>query len=1262
MFGSEIEYNLPLTNSMRIAIVSYNIQNIELATKIQEKIIISNKKKLQITHVENISDLFKYKEIPKEEVNNGLINKKWINNIINFVPSVIILNYQLQSGINRELEEKNIYLKLEEIRNNSKTCFIILVVINKDINDNTNKFYLNFDDKQKPYYFKNYLTKDCFYIFQNEQIWKFNEFENICSKILNFSRQFYKNLKKDFQEKRSQSTSREEKIENDIKLGVLSAIKSRKEDVSESKYLEEAYEILCDKNYDLKTYKYGNKPISLANNFYEIRAAADWLFFKSNNFQKNKRRSSIAIAKNKLSQNNALRIRACTTLKININKQIKKSERHIYTFTNKNYFENGKKDYFHFVEYYWLIQRYKYLKEFIENKKEDDKVGKKISIKLGNIYFKETYNLLRMIIYYQEYLNDTIFKLNEINVSDKKIEIKDIQQEDNIYFGKPPFYFLIDKDNSNKKEMIGFNDEIYIKKFIINNKINYDDMIDEFKNKCMPNLSAYYSKLKSDNNDDKIEVNKNKDNTDNDDMRGINIYINKLKIALNKSIKSENIFETIDAEFYKKTIYNYRRIKIFPKVYQDFIKQYIDLIQYKMKIENNSQQDNYYKTELFISLCLLGNVRQLDTSEENIFYQLLNDKEFVPGCQNKDGKVIVNLNYYNEKNTGIIKCDKLAFNVNYSIKDIEKYQERKLLDIVEYEIKFNSSLNQEKMKLNSLQLFFEYFDKDNDKMNNKKMKITPEGIIKEFNKDELSKYDLGLNSPINIIYKLLLKYKTGKILLTKIMFTLCKKENIFFSIDIPNELNKTIFLSGKETKVLNIQYPKKLLTLGLNQLFKFEYIINKEPIENISITDYKHTFEIEQMSKNKLISKIQDKNLEQQIKNIKNRYSNSINVSEDNKEEINSDTLINFLFNESSERHLTFESQAFNYNPPSFFFFDETKNCIEESKNMFEYIYNNFESRLKEGKNKYDTLIKFSNYGVFMIKLNINYYIQHNEVDAKHDFNHEVTFYIKVIDPLFLKNKITSENYVLYNTIKNETTKEYLTNTNINMNLIFKNLLDEDILIKDIIVKLKEIKDIEINSTVKEIIDSNDIEDTIKEQILIILQSSNYSIPFNIKFISPYNGSLGKLKIIWTTKSLKEFENNKDIKIKNTSIFKNESEYILPNIDVNRIKINYDYNYTIRNDNEMIINIKIYNNSMYNKDCKRLLVSIENNEDNSYIISGLTKYFINLKYKETKKIYIKLIILQKGEIKLPDIVSKELDHNGNVLSSINYCPEKIILQ
>ena len=48
MFGSEIEYKLPLANSLRIAIVSYNISNIELATKIQEKIMISKKKNFKL--------------------------------------------------------------------------------------------------------------------------------------------------------------------------------------------------------------------------------------------------------------------------------------------------------------------------------------------------------------------------------------------------------------------------------------------------------------------------------------------------------------------------------------------------------------------------------------------------------------------------------------------------------------------------------------------------------------------------------------------------------------------------------------------------------------------------------------------------------------------------------------------------------------------------------------------------------------------------------------------------------------------------------------------------------------------------------------------------------------------------------------------------------------------------------------------------------------------------------------------------------------
>ena len=49
-----------------------------------------------------------------------------------------------------------------------------------------------------------------------------------------------------------------------------------------------------------------------------------------------------------------------------INSQIKKCQRHIKIFSNIKYYDKGAKDYFHFTEYYWLAQRYKHLKGYIE--------------------------------------------------------------------------------------------------------------------------------------------------------------------------------------------------------------------------------------------------------------------------------------------------------------------------------------------------------------------------------------------------------------------------------------------------------------------------------------------------------------------------------------------------------------------------------------------------------------------------------------------------------------------------------------------------------------------------------------------------------------------------------------------------------------------------------------------------------------------------------------------------------------------------------
>ena len=1254
MFANELEYKIPLPNTMRVAIINFNNNNIELGTKIQEKIVITINKKFQVVLAGEISELFKYKENNKEEPNKGLIDKKWINNIIYFIPSVIILNYKIQDGVNKESEEKNIYLKIEEIKKYSKSCFIFLIVIQKNMNENQNKLYFNFDDKQKPNYLKNYLLKDCLYILQEEEIWKLKEFSEICNKIIFYSQKFYKIHKKYYQENRSQSKNKEEKIEYDIKLGVISSIKSQKENFIESKYLEEAYEFLCDRNFDFQNYKYGNKPINIRNNFYEIRAAADWLFFKSNNFHKNKRTSSMYLPKNIL-EKDYKNFRSNSTYKINIKEQIKKCERHIFSFSNKLFYENGKKDYFHFVEYYWLIQRYINLTDYIEEHISNIKVEKKVLLRFGMILFKEVYNLIRTIKFYNEYFNNNEFNLSSIDYKGKKIEIENIKEEENNFFGKPPSYYILDKENPDKKEIIGFNDEIYIKKFILNNSINYDDMIDKFKNKYWYNLSSFFIKLKE--RIYKKNINLFIKNNNNDIMKGIIIYINLLKIiGLSNNKKNESILELADVyDFHSKVISNYGKIKKFPKVYTNFIKRYLNFIQHKLKKKNDKSQENIYKTELFINLSLLGNVRKLDSDEEKLFYDLLNDIQFIPTNINKDKKVFINLDYYYKNNIGIIKVDELAFYFDYSIKNIDKYQERKLLDLIEYEIKFKTSLNQEKIRFNSLKLFFEYLKYDN---NNIVIKKNSEIIIKEFDKDELSKYELASNSPINIIYKFLIKFKKGSIALKKILFTLCKKENIFYLIELPVELKNSIFITEKETNALKMQFPKKMLISGLNQLFKFEYIINKEQINNIVITDYKHIFTSEQMNKKKLMSQIGDIYNNSNLNNIKNKRAKSVKLPNINDKSENKDSLINFIFDDSSEKYLSLDNQEINRIPPKFFFYDEEKNSMEESQKEFLYITNDFESRLKEGKNRYDLLIQFYNYGLYIIKLNIKYIIKHEEIDENLEFNHDEIFYFKVIDPLILNNKISSTNFLIYNNIKNQTKiKEYLTDTNINMNLIFKNLLEEDILIKDIIITLNKNQDIEIHSTVKEILDTPDIEVQIKEQILCILQSSNYVIPYNIKFFSSFNGSLGKIKIIWTTQSLKIFEKNK--KFKNSFNFKNENIYELPNIDINRIQLSLDYDYSIKNDNEIFINIKICNKSSYNKN---LSVKFENNDDNSYMISGLTKFLINLKNGEMKKIFLRIVALQKGEIKLPDLVIKEKDYNGYQISCNYFCPEKIFIR
>ena len=1257
MFENEEEYKIPLSNSLRIAIVSYNIESKQLSENIQKKVINDNKKKIDFIFANNVLDLYKYKESKNmEEEDFGLLNKSWMYNVVNIIPSVIIIHYQIKIGVNKEVEEKNIYQILEEIRSNSKICFILLIIISKDMHENYYRF--NLDDNQKPNCLKNYIHKNNFYMFPNEDIWNNKEFANICNKIYSNSREFYRKYKKKYKEKRGKSKIFEERVNYDIKLGILSSLKSKKTNLNESKYFKEAYNILCSKKIDINNYIYTNKPGSTKLNIYEMKAVGDWLFFKLIN-------------------------------RTIISEQINRYKKHLYCFSNVFSFDKGKKDYFHFIEYHWLFTRYKNMFNHIKEKFSNKAITKKYIFIFAMILLKQAFLLIKMIKFYLANFNKPDFDLSSVMLNGKKIDLNEIKEEQNIYFGKPVCYFMMNHSNnentngSNEIELkrdeisdISIIEEIYIKKFLINNKISLNSLIALLKSYYFPNFLSVFSKIK--NSDNKSNNTDNK-NISIDNIKYINFYTNILKIITfnddGESDKKYEIPEIVDSilDIYK-IISNSPQIKKFTKIYIYFLKQYITLIKYKLEKEKTTElQDNkknYYKTELLINLSILGNLRKFEPDEESIFYDILSDKEFIPKKEedNNDNKFIIDLNYYNKDNCGIINSNDLAINFDYLIKN----QEREFLDLVEYEFIFSSTLSKDKIKLNSLKLFFNYIDERKNNNDND----NSEPFIKEYNKEELNEYELGLNSNISIIYKLLLKHKRGKIILNKVIFTFCKLENILYTINIPNELNKTILIKKTNKNVLDFKFPENMVNVGKNQLFRFEFEINKTPKKNIIISEYNMVLQGAEMNsiQKKLLNnkrndslnendKILNYNIEDYFELNKNKsrkkISSSVHFSKNNKN-VDESSLIKVMFNNENERHMSFHKKESSFEPPVFFIANEKSNIIEEFKNYYEITYDNFESILKNGKDKKDILIKLSGDELYKIKLIIKYFIKHEVTGDMFEFNHENHFYFRVISPMKLTGKIKSNNYLLFEKNKKKDLKEYFTDTNIEMNLNFNNILKEDIIIKDIIINLND-KDsfnknnIEISTTIKDIVDSKDIEESIKEEILKIFKLSIYSIPFNMKFKKPFYGCIGKCNIIWTTEYLKEFQHNK--KNDNNLKLYNENEFDFPDLHINLLELKYTCEKIIK-DNIVILNIQIQNKS---NNTKRLLIKT-NNSTELFIISGMLKQKVHLRTQEIVKFSLKLNVLLNGEIKLPDIVITELDNSGQDLLTNVYCLGKVLIK
>ena len=1331
MFDKEGDLKNSIPNTMLISIVHPNPSKNDLSQRIIEKTGFDLKERLKFTCTSNYKDIYKDLDKPlsqqQSQTAKGLINNKWINDLCNRRPALIIYFYQIPNGANKSLEEKKIYDNLSEIKKYDDLVYIFLFIINKDIKENPYNF--NSDDMQKANNLRNIIQKEYIFELSHDEIWKAIDLGNFATNIVHCCRLYYRRYKIKIKEKKVKSTSREEKIEYNIMLGVLSIMKTKKTEYTKSKYFDEAYNLISEKSYNKSNYLYGNKSVNPKFNLIEVRAVSDWLFYKILKLQGIKKNTSENIG-----QNSAKNIRSLTNIILgkqtekntpSIDNQIEKYRNHIKNFSFLSDCINGQNtDKFIYFEYYWLIQRYKDLCELYEEYVKTN-YNKKKTLSLGLIYFKQIYYYIKLIKLLNQIKGEN---LNIVSIKNKEIQINKIEAEFSQFYGKPPSYSYKDVHNPLMKYDLGFDEDVYFKKFLFEKKLNSEGALNSLYEQ---NISKAYNLF----NNFKNNILKNNSNC------GIDLYLNILKLLISYYDKENNVFNIsnlkIDENLFNIAnsfpILNLENIKKFPKVYLHYLELNINSLLNHMQ-NSNSNVDNYIKTKLFINLSLLGNLRKLNENEETFFFQLINDELFIPKdindktSEEKEIKPII-IKLSKEKNN-----ENCIFDCDYNLKNEDDSHEKKILDLVEYNFKIKSSLSKENLKLNSVKIYFQLVNEDTNNVNENQKK---EVIIKEFNKEELSNLDLNADSPINLEHKLFMKYKKGKIYVSQIEFSLCKKENIIYKTEFQNDLDKIIIITNLNKKVLNIKIPKEKITVGVNQLSKFEVEVNKEGFEELYITQFKMNFisipsyykkTVPNTSMKALLNNTKTspgkpnqntQSLQQQIfgipKNDNNQnktmsiippqrgsvpntkintnINNNVNLKTTNTIVGNQTSMQNFFYQDQNNKqnqgvsNSMTKSQMFPSSsnsmqqnqtptpsqnlpskkinvalpPPEFYFYNEESKTLEKEEKKYEKEYKDFESLLKNNKNKFGVLIKFLQTGQYEIKLNINYSIKHRDIEDYIEFSQEETLKFIVIDPFKFWNDIYSNNFMTVNKMKEDKSEtkitQFLTNKNIQMSLILTNQLNEDIIIKDIIIQLDEEKlneknkNIEVKCPLKNILDSQSLSSEIKDQILKILKSADYTIPFETKFNDGFEGSLGKVLIKWTTPSLVDNEYN-DLSLVN------ENSFDLPYIFITPLELNYEYDTVINENKDVLFNIKVENLS---EKCRKLIFIIENGEDINFIVSGMTKQIHSVKAKENLNVVFRLIpLVHNVELKLPFIKISEMSYNSQEkICSNYYYPEKI---
>ena len=1210
MFGNDKELQKLLPNSLLVTIIDSNKENNFYETILEQSKKSKWNSRIKFLHLNSIDEVkFKTKSLENDLKisDKGILNLNWLNSMTLEKTSLFIVIYYFNEN-NQNYQEREIILgKIKQLKKYDSNIQIFFYIVktnfvqpelNNYIEQMKKDFNINIDIKSK---------KD-FFLYENKNL--------LLENIINSSIKFYKSKKYEYKKIEEKETNIYIKIKYLIKIGIISHIKKKKIENYKPKYFEKAYKLLKNKESNYEKYYFGDKE-TVKINFWEVKSISDWLFFK--------------IIQNK---------------KQTIEEQIKFFNNHLYYFSNYNFYNKNKsEDYFYFYEYYWMFNIYDNFFNFLINNKKNDFDNNNIfNQKLGNFYLFEINNMIRLLKYYKKYLKN--INLNNINLEEKEYKIDSIFKENSKYYAKTPkFYFNIDPLN---KKKFGFNEEIYIRKFINNYELNIQKLKVILMENYEKKLIKYYSNFLSSNNLNiyikilNLSIEYNFENIEKYDNNSLNIIINNL----------HNLITSMDSN---------KQIIKFIKFYKFFIEQIVNILIYKTNKNNKNFENSNEKIILYENLLKLGMFRELNSNEEEYLNILLNDSFFIneneennenKNKENEDEKLTKNIIIRTNQNKikiiklirGKIQNNKII-NFSYFIKDLEKNPNRNVLDLIEYNFNFKSCINNNNL-IKIKEIIFHFTTENISNQRISKSKITKIFLNNQLNNNILSK-----NNSIDIQYKLFIKNNYSKINLSDVFIKLENTPNYLYNINLNKTNEKTIYIKNLDKKVLDINYNKQI-KIGVNEYYNLEFVFNQEKDFDLQIEDVILNLQTSQINQNKI---------------EENSNSNENIINETNEE--------NNIINNNNNENNSFKSQIISKNQDLDLKHSKSENLKENKNNQKEnklnkfYIYNketkqlekfinhceikikNFE-KIKDQNNstKLSILIRFKKEGEYIIKIKYLYKIIKKEIeDDSLVFAENGIINTKVISTFDVKCEFKINHF-----IRNLNETIFFTNEKILLNIILTNELDYNIIIKNIENKIinKENKEkIQIENYLDKII--NLPNETLKNKILTLFKSNQFIIPLFLIFSEEFQGKFANLNIFWTTDLLNKFNEENNLNIIN------EKNINFPEIKIKKYEIDINYSYEIKENN--LINIKLLINN-YTNLLKKIEILHENQSENddSICLTGNNKKIYILLPKEKKEIIYNLIYLQKGFLKLPSIKMSELNiQNKEKIETLFYIPDII---